>query len=857
MARLQPPSLSRLSGFRKRRSVGGERCHGRRTAAAVSALGLCLGGVALAGPAAASYGPSGLAGGGSVNAIALAPDANCQGTDSNNLATRDLLAGGDVFGLNQSGDGGESWLPQNDGVASVQQNSVAAVAFEPAGTEAYAWVGRDVGAPGALLVAAACGTGTWSQVYPGTGDVAPVLHSNGHRPREVGHLLVPLSQTLMLAGASNGLFEVSRTTPTGTWCAGTAVCKQLSILAADEIRAIAQDPNNANVVYVSYGPGPDDPAGTAYGVVRVVNSGGTFSVGSAQLAGSSTSPGAAGTPHDVVAVDESSGTKVYVARGTNGVSQCNTTGSTLSCSSSAFGMGLPPAGEWTSLAAMPDPTAAAGSRGALIFAGCTADDNGANCSPTSSTIYYKSAATGWQPAVPGTTSLSYNLLTHNAPSTTPWWLSFATNSMLPGVNYTASQLQLDGDSSAGYWLFSAGRAGVWRAKVTGLSLSGTVAVGSWHPASNGLSGDEVWSVSADGNHNVGVGDTDWAGLASTNDLGVDPQPIRASSGGTVYATVLNQGRLFLGEGQKDFGPDPRPGASHVWACDPQSSTLANPTPCGDPTNTFIDLGVPGTNAGGVIGLAAGQTAAQAGSGASEVVAATEDQGVWVRSNTGSWRRITDPNAGTMICENAPANYSDSVIWSTGAKYLFVYDPFQGKLFRSPDLLANSGLWTSGFWAFTTVWTSGAPDKQGTGYVVGDQGQQGQPAQPTALWASTNSGAYELTTLGLGTVTATALTLGGTQVSPTGPIAIDRPPTGTADSVLLTRTIDQGVGLGLWSTNPGGTTLNDVSGPAFYDQAFRMSDITVVYTGSGATLTRHSYIANHEGGGVLVNPAPAQ
>jgi len=96
-----------------------------------------------------------------------------------------------------------------------------------------------------------------------------------------------------------------------------------------------------------------------------------------------------------------------------------------------------------------------------------------------------------------------------------------------------------------------------------------------------------------------------------------------------------------------------------------------------------------------------------------------------------------------------------------------------------------------------------------------------------------------------------------QVSPTGPIGIDRPPTGTADSVLLTRTIDQGGGLGLWSTNPGGTTLSDVCGPAFYDQAFRVSDITVVYTGSGATLTRHSYIANDEGGGVLVNPAPVQ
>jgi len=260
-----------------------------------------------------------------------------------------------------------------------------------------------------------------------------------------------------------------------------------------------------------------------------------------------------------------------------------------------------------------------------------------------------------------------------------------TNSMLPGVNYTASQLQLDADSSAGYWLFSAGRSGVWRAKVTGLSQGGTVAVGSWRPASNGLNGDEVRSVSADGSHNVGVGDTDWAGLASTNDLGVDPQPIRASAGGTVYATVLYQGRLFLGEGQKDFGTSP-PGAPHVWACDPQSATLANPTPCGDPTTTVIDLGVPGsTNTGGVIGFAAGQTAAQTGSPAYKVVAATEDQGVWVRNNTGSWRRITDPNASIKICHSAPRNLSDSVVWSTGARYLFVYDPNLGRLFRSPDL----------------------------------------------------------------------------------------------------------------------------------------------------------------------------
>jgi len=97
-----------------------------------------------------------------VNAIALAPDANCQGTDSNNLATRDLLVGGDVFGLNQSGDGGESWLPQNDGLANVQQNSVAAVAFEPSGTRPTPGWGAMLAARVRCWSLLPAGPGTWS-----------------------------------------------------------------------------------------------------------------------------------------------------------------------------------------------------------------------------------------------------------------------------------------------------------------------------------------------------------------------------------------------------------------------------------------------------------------------------------------------------------------------------------------------------------------------------------------------------------------------------------------------------------------------------------------------------------------------
>lgn len=97
--------------------------------------------------AIADFGSSGLAGGGQVNAVALAAGSTCTGTDSTGMTTHDLLSGGDVFGADVSTDAAQSWAPQNQGITNPDLISMSAVAYEPIGpdasnAEAYALAGR-------------------------------------------------------------------------------------------------------------------------------------------------------------------------------------------------------------------------------------------------------------------------------------------------------------------------------------------------------------------------------------------------------------------------------------------------------------------------------------------------------------------------------------------------------------------------------------------------------------------------------------------------------------------------------------------------------------------------------------------
>jgi len=820
------------------------------------------------------------------------------------MTTHDLLSGGDVFGADVSTDAAQSWAPQNQGITNPDLISMSAVAYEPIGpdtsnAEAYALAGRNAGSAGALLVAGSCGTSSWSQFYPrGSGDTPLHVAANGNRPREVGHLLVPLSQTLMVAGANNGLFVFTRSNATAAWCDAGSFCGQSSVLGDSyEIRGIAKDPNDStnSTIYVSYGPGPNDSVSVLYGLVGLHYSGsGVFTqVGAVHYNMGST--GASDAPHDVVAVKvgSSSFTQVYVALGTRGVRLCNASATlgALSCSGNQYGsLGSdlskpnPILGEWTSLAAIPDPAGSGSTQGVLLFAGCTADDvdpANKNCpqaatgSPSVySNIYFinNEGSGDWRPAVTAG-NVGYNLLTHSsAVAGQPWWLRFSSPTMLGGSGgsggYTVSQLLIDPDAAGSdRYLMSVGTGGVWRATI---STSGsTVSVGGWQPAANGLPATENWTVASDRQQDVAVGDVDWAGLTSTTNLADTPQPTHATPGATPYATAFTNGQFFFGVGQKDFAPanDPKRYA-HVYACD---SAPGNSTACGanDPP-TPTDLGAPGaTTPGGstsitrVIGLAAGQTSAQSGS-AYEVVAATDSSGVWVRSDSNAaWHRITDPQAppGRLIAGMQPNNYNVSVIWGTGAKYMFIYDSHLHVLFRSPDLTlpGNSNLWTSsGYWQFDPVWNVPAGDAFGTGYVVGDQGQYGQPGAPDTLWASTSIGAFKLTGLDAAAVTQTALKFSSTgqSILVSGPLGIDRPPGATADSLVLARNADQDTGVGLWTTAPGGTTLTNAATPGFLNQAFRMTDVSVAYTGSGPYL-RHVYITNKTGGGVLVSPAPTK
>jgi len=847
--------------------------------AAVVALLLLLPALAVAYPS--TYGTSGLSGGGTVNVLATP----ALGSTCASGGTRDLLYGGDVYGAGWSSTGGAEWKSASYGMSADQQSGVAAAAYGVGSTEAYLWVGRDSGLPAQLLVNSSCGlpgaSTPWAAYDADPAAGTPYLGStNGNRPREVGHLMVALSSTEILVGADNGLFVFTRTSVGSAWCTGVApACHQLAALSGKVIRGIVVDPQDPDTLWVSYSP--DLSAAGVDGVTQLHWDGTRFGF---TIEGAQMSGWGDGHDFDVAAVVQNDGmTHLYVARGKDGVYQCvRPTAGLFTCTNAAFpasgtGTVLDGSSYWVSLAVMADPTAAGSNTdNVLIFAGCSATDPpnpAANC-PGGKSIAYRTHNTQWSSA---TTSVTTNLITVSAGSPT-WWLSPENGYMMGGNRYSTSQLMLDSDAGSGKaWLYSAGRAGIWRTTLTGLtSPSGTVTVGQWAPAVNGIPGSGVRHLSGSLTGNVAIGDGDWSGAVSTTSLGVGGLFENTSTTGTTYSTAswtatsgTTPDHLFFGTGTKSFNDTSN--QSRVRECDLPAT---GGTSCGCPARTLgCDWETPVTTAGvtaRVVGLAVGQRPDQTTGNAYEVIAATETQGIFIRaSGNGSiWQQVSYPlmgatPAGPCFTQTPlPQNHFVSLIWSTGAQYLFVYDPVQKTLFRSPDL---SGTWPSGPWAWDRIWLkSGNTNNQGTNYVVGALANYNQTVPPTALYASTVSGVYKLTGLGQPTVNDSVMfttTVGGAQqvLTDTGPIALDRPPgSGISDRLVVTRSYDADIAFprpGLYNNGTSGTLLTAVQPIEFLNQAMNLDAAFVSNPGGG--VDEHIYIGNHDGGGVLVAPAPTK
>jgi len=195
-------------------------------------------------PAAAvpTAGPSGVAGGGFQNVLALAPSASSQ-------AGR-LLMGADVAGFSRSDDGGVTWQPSNNGLQVQDYRAIAGIEWSRTGNEVFAVVGGGPGNPGAVVWSKNNGA-TWQGLYERAQNDPKVIHEGANmqtRPRDTGRLIAWITPDLFYAGGTNGLFVMRRSTG-GVWCQTISDCGPVTLPGSyphPPIRSLAYRPDAAD-----------------------------------------------------------------------------------------------------------------------------------------------------------------------------------------------------------------------------------------------------------------------------------------------------------------------------------------------------------------------------------------------------------------------------------------------------------------------------------------------------------------------------------------------------------------------------------------------------------------------------------
>jgi hypothetical protein len=366
---------------------------------------------------ALTFTPSGLAGGGFQNVIAIDPSQN-----------RVVLTGGDTSGIWRSTDGGTTWQPADSGLTDTSQFKVAAIEFSPAVPGRVLAAVGNAGTGGGVLESDDDGI-SWSMLstvpqFAG-GDTPGIAGLPPSHPRSTGHLLALAPDGTIYAATFAG--GVLRSSDGGATWTGLG-------LVGKHLRSIALDPADPDVLVVAAYEG---------GLYRTTDAAGTGTL--------------AATDGAPVGVEELRfvGDDLYAA-GSSGLWVSQDAGATWQA------LGAPPAAGavWTSIdghigCGMTDLVATALSAGTATVIG--SEDGGADWTPlaASAAVHTTIGDAGGD----------------------PWWLGAQAGYMLGGANYVGA-MAVDGAApgTCGQGaLYVAGRSGIWRSQDGGANWYPAVA----------------------------------------------------------------------------------------------------------------------------------------------------------------------------------------------------------------------------------------------------------------------------------------------------------------------------------------------------------------------------------------------
>ena len=329
-----------------------------------------------------------------------------------------VLAGGDVSGIHRSTDWGRSWSVSDEGLSTLGELKIAAIAFSPLSPDTVYAAAGVKGADGGILRSDDGGQ-TWSVIAR-----APQFSGGKNKgglptphPRSTGNLLAVDPQIGGLVYAATFDDGVMRSADGGvTW--------DVLGLQGSHLRSLALDPTDPDVLYAA-----------TFG-------GGLYRTASARTTGALVRIAAAPTTVEELVVV---GSDLYAAAGSAGLTRSPDGGETW--------VPLDPGvtgAVWTAIAG------GDGAAGRVLYAGTSTPGRAGTARV--SVVRSDDGGASWTSLTSGSSLVHHDQV--GGPGGEPWWLAAASpDSMLGGRTYVAAQLVLDPADPEK--VFLAGRAGVW------------------------------------------------------------------------------------------------------------------------------------------------------------------------------------------------------------------------------------------------------------------------------------------------------------------------------------------------------------------------------------------------------------
>jgi hypothetical protein len=680
------------------------------------ALGLAVG---AAGPAHASvtFAPSGIVGGGFVNAIAVDPSGSGKGT---------VLAGADISGIFQSMDNGLLWTPAKTGLMADIQQNVVGLAWDTSGDgTAYALVGQN-GNNGELLVSADADDSDISWSVLDDQGVGMKEDSQGDQPRNTGRMIAQAGSELFV-GSQNGLWECSIAAPLSM---DGNDCGPVTAFGTDDILSVVTGSSGSNL-YVSAATS----LGGHTGVYKYPVSGGSATpltdMGTALISAT-----------DLVPLSVGGTTYLYVADGNvtdeaGGIYVCNTTaGDETSCAQLVTDLDTD--NDWARI----DGTVS-GSGTVTLYTVCAANPT---CDGTNIEAYSGSATSGsWSSSPIDNNTSNINGGTSGT-SGSPWWFPVNNSEYgLTGSGYSGGQIVVDPTDTSSIYL--AGRGGVWE-------YGDVYGTDEWFPVPDGLSVTDDNAVAAEpyssGNaEDAIVADSNWNAIVSDAHLqccvapaptgtGVNSQPTNAgpsTTGDSAFSAAVeplssSNSDVFAGVGEQ-VGEGPADGAVVYCQTDP-----ADPSHSCAAGYWHALANIPG-DGNAVIGLAVGEPA---DGDVIMVIAAVADQGIYFLDGLTAtkWKQASsDIGIATDTTNNEPLNDHIDIEFSDNSEYAYVWAPRTASmsgafgLYQSIDISTHIDDWNFNSSPDGTeeslYGSSGtSPDVVRANYMAGQPGVDGGP-----------------------------------------------------------------------------------------------------------------------------------